>query len=73
MTSAKKETEEQEMSMEVQCVFKSNLPEEYQIPAVQINMNTSSTPKELTQVRDYGLYIGLDCQVIDRRRRESDS
>jgi hypothetical protein len=35
---------------EVQVIFKTNLPDEYQVPDVQINVNTSSSNKELTQV-----------------------
>ncbi|CDW73040.1 ribosome biogenesis protein wdr12 [Stylonychia lemnae] len=39
------------MTSEVQVVFKTNLPEEFQAPEVQISIGTSSTNKELTQVQ----------------------
>lgn len=38
------------MTAEVQVIFKTLLPEDYQVPDIQININTGSTNKELTQV-----------------------
>ncbi len=36
------------MTAEVQVIFKTSLPEDYHVPEIQININTSSTSKELT-------------------------
>ncbi|TNV79220.1 hypothetical protein FGO68_gene6698 [Halteria grandinella] len=41
---------DQQMTAEVQVVFKTNLPEDFQVPDVQINISASSTAKELTQI-----------------------
>jgi hypothetical protein len=38
------------MSAEVQVIFKTTLPEEYQVPDVTININTGAGNKELTQI-----------------------
>lgn len=38
------------MTAEVQVIFKTLLPEDYQVPDIQININTGSTNKELTQI-----------------------
>ena len=42
--------QEANMTAEVQVVFKTNLPEEYQVLDVTININTSAGNKELTQI-----------------------
>jgi hypothetical protein len=56
------------MTAEVQVIFKTLLPEDYQVPDIQININTGSTNKELTQVYYFHLIIHLDSQKIDRVR-----
>jgi hypothetical protein len=56
------------MTAEVQVIFKTLLPEDYQVPDIQININTGSTNKELTQVYYLQLIIHLDSQKIDRVR-----
>jgi hypothetical protein len=38
------------MTAEMQVVFKTSLPERYQVPEVQINMSTGAGNKDLTQV-----------------------
>lgn len=38
------------MTTEVACVFRTNLPEIFQVPDVTINLSTSSTTKDLTQI-----------------------
>lgn len=64
------EKEDRGMTMEVQCVFKTTLPEQYQIPEVQINISTSSNNKDLTQVSEMKYsYPTLDSKIADRRRR----
>ena len=54
------------MTAEVQVIFKTLLPEDYQVPNIQININTGSTNKELTQVQYIILIMLLDSQKIDR-------
>jgi hypothetical protein len=54
------------MTAEVQVIFKTLLPEDYQVPDIQININTGSTNKELTQVQYIILIMLLDSQKIDR-------
>lgn len=56
------------MTAEVQVIFKTLLPEDYQVPDIQININTGSTNKELTQVYYSHQIIHLDSQKIDRVR-----
>jgi hypothetical protein len=56
------------MTAEVQVIFKTLLPEDYQVPDIQININTGSTNKELTQVLYLHIIIHLDSQKIDRVR-----
>jgi hypothetical protein len=58
------------MTAEVQVIFKTLLPEDYQVPDIQININTGSTNKELTQVQYIIKIILLDCQKVDRVRRK---
>eukprot|EP00347_Sterkiella_histriomuscorum_P003660 403363437 len=41
---------DKQMTSEVQVTFKTNLPEEYQVPEVFISIATGSTNKELTQI-----------------------
>ena len=50
------------MTAEVQVIFRTNLPEEFQVTDVQINIGTSSGVKELTQVKIKGIKYCL----IDR-------
>ena len=38
------------MTSEVQVIFRTSLPETYHVPEIQININTSATSKDLTQV-----------------------
>ncbi len=45
MTELKNEVQ---MTMEVFCVFKTTLPETYQVPETDIQINSSSTNKDLT-------------------------
>lgn len=54
------------MTAEVQVIFKTLLPEDYQVPDIQININTGSTNKELTQVQYIILIMLLDSQKVDR-------
>ena len=54
------------MTAEVQVIFKTLLPEDYQVPDIQININTGSTNKELTQVQYIILKMLLDSQKVDR-------
>ena len=56
------------MTAEVQVIFKTLLPEDYQVPDIQININTGSTNKELTQVQYIILIMLLDSQKVDRVR-----
>jgi len=42
--------EEIKMSSEVSITFKTNMPEVYQVPEIQIQLKTNSTNKELTNV-----------------------
>lgn len=56
------------MTAEVQVIFKTLLPEDYQVPDIQININTGSTNKELTQVQYIILKMLLDSQKVDRVR-----
>ena len=56
------------MTAEVQVIFKTLLPEDYQVPDIQININTGSTNKELTQVQYIKLKMLLDSQKVDRVR-----
>lgn len=54
------------MTAEVQVIFKTLLPEDYQVPDIQINISTGSTNKELTQVYNIMLMIMLlGCQKVD--------
>jgi hypothetical protein len=53
------------MTAEVQVIFKTLLPEDYQVPDIQININTGSTNKELTQVQYIILIMLLDSQKVD--------
>ena len=47
--SAQPEVQEDlEMTAEVQVVFRTNLPEEFIVPDVQISLTASSTKKDLT-------------------------
>lgn len=39
-----------QMASSVQAIFRTSMPEAYQVPEVQVDLATSSTNKELTQV-----------------------
>ena len=41
----KEQIKDEKMTSEVQVTFKTNLPEEYQAPEVQISIDTSSNTK----------------------------
>ena len=41
---------DQQMTTEIECVFKTSLPEQYHVPDVPIQVSGASTTKDLTKI-----------------------
>ena len=55
------------MSMEVQCRFKTTMPEKYQVPDTEITLSAASTSKDLTSiVRQLMIEMNEDDEAFEK-------